>query len=112
MVRSRIASPRSNLTTVCGDTFAATANFLVLKPNPALAIRHCIGSTLSTLNGTTKGCYIEMLADRERCHANRLTRQVAPLTRPAMVRVFLTASGRNRWSTPRYAMLLTGGKVL
>src|SRR6476660_8683192 len=40
-----------------------------------------------------------MLADRERCHANRLTRQVAPLTRPAMVRVFLTASGRNRANT-------------
>ena len=91
MVRLRIVSPRSNLTMVCGDTFAATANFLVLKPNPALAIRHCIGSTFSTLNGTTKGCYIEMLADRERCRANRLTRQVAP--RPAMVRVFLTASG-------------------
>jgi hypothetical protein len=65
MVRLRIASPRSNLTTVCGDTFAATANFLVLKPNPALAIPHCIGSTLSTLNGTTKGCYIEMLAERD-----------------------------------------------
>ena len=112
MVRLRIASPRSNLTTVCGDTFAATANFLVLKPNPALAIRHCIGSTLSTLNSTTKGCYIEMLADRERCHANRLTRQDAPLTRPAMVRVFLTASGRNRCSTSRYAMLLNGGRAL
>ena len=35
-----------------------------------------------------------MLADRVRCHANRLTRKVTPLTRrPEMVRVFLTASG-------------------
>jgi hypothetical protein len=68
----------------------------VLTPNLALAIRHCIGSTLVYPQGTTKGCYIEMLADRERCHANRLTRQVTPLTRPAMVRVFLTPSGRTR----------------
>jgi hypothetical protein len=66
IVRLRIASPRSNLTTVCGDTFAAIANFLMLRPKPALAIRHCTGSTLSTLNGTTfKGCYIEMLVVRE-----------------------------------------------
>ena len=65
IVRLRMASPRSNLTTVCGDTFAAIANFLMLRPKPALAIRHCTGSTLSTLNGTTKGCYIEMMVVRE-----------------------------------------------
>jgi len=29
---------------------AAIANFLMLRPKPALAIRHCIGSTLSRHN--------------------------------------------------------------
>jgi hypothetical protein len=46
-VRLRSFSPRSKRTTVSGDTFAAAANFLTLKPMAALAIRHCIGSTCS-----------------------------------------------------------------
>jgi hypothetical protein len=47
MVRLRSVSPRSNLMTVSGETFAAAANFLTLKPMAALAIRHCTGSTFS-----------------------------------------------------------------
>ena len=35
--------------TVSGDTFAAAANFLTLKPMAALAIRHCTGSTIQNL---------------------------------------------------------------
>jgi hypothetical protein len=42
------------LVLVTFGVLAAIANFLMLRPKPALAIRHCIGSTLSTLNGTTK----------------------------------------------------------
>jgi hypothetical protein len=43
-VRLRIVSPASKRMTVSGDTFAAAANFLALKPIAALAIRHCTGS--------------------------------------------------------------------
>jgi hypothetical protein len=43
-VRLRILSPPSKRRTVSGDTFAAAANFLTLKPIAALAIRHCTGS--------------------------------------------------------------------
>ena len=46
--RLRIRSPRSNLTTVSGDTFAAAASFLTPKPSPTRAIRHCTGSTCLT----------------------------------------------------------------
>jgi hypothetical protein len=46
-VRLRSFSPRSKRTTVSGDTLAAAANFLALKPMAALAIRHCTGSTWS-----------------------------------------------------------------
>jgi hypothetical protein len=42
----RSFSPRSKRTTVSGDTLAAAANFLALKPIAALAIRHWTGSTL------------------------------------------------------------------
>ena len=44
-VRLRSFSPRSKRTTVSGDTLAAAANFLALRPIAALAIRHCTGST-------------------------------------------------------------------
>ena len=44
IVRLRIVSPASKRMTVSGDTFAAVANFLALKPIAALAIRHCTGS--------------------------------------------------------------------
>jgi hypothetical protein len=44
-VRLRIVSPASKRMTVSGETFAAAANFLALKPIAALAIRHCTGST-------------------------------------------------------------------
>jgi hypothetical protein len=50
MVRLRSLSPRSYRTTVSGDTFAAAASFLTLKPIAALAIRHCTGSTFSHLS--------------------------------------------------------------
>jgi hypothetical protein len=46
-VRLRSFSPRSKRITVSGDTFAAAANFLALRPMAALAIRHCTGSTCS-----------------------------------------------------------------
>jgi hypothetical protein len=46
-VRLRSFSPRSKRTTVSGDTLAAAANFLALKPMAALAMRHCTGSTCS-----------------------------------------------------------------
>lgn len=50
MVRLRSLSPRSNRITVSGETFAAAANFLALRPMAALAMRHCTGSTSEPLH--------------------------------------------------------------
>jgi hypothetical protein len=50
MVRLRIVSPASKRMTVSGATFAAAANFLVLNPIAALAMRHCTGSISKPLH--------------------------------------------------------------
>ena len=49
-MRLRSVSPRSNRITVSGETFAAAANFLALRPMAALAIRHCTGNTSEPLH--------------------------------------------------------------
>jgi hypothetical protein len=45
--------------TVSGETFAAAANLLALKPIAALAIRHCTGSTSEPLHTLATGAVQE-----------------------------------------------------
>ena len=83
-VRLRTLSPRSNRTMVSGDTFAAAANFLTLKPIAALAIRHCTGSTFSQpLHAAWSGSAVPQRDDYRRgksASANQIEDQQTPHT--------------------------------
>jgi hypothetical protein len=65
--------------TVSGDTFAAAANFLALKPIAALAIRHCTGSNSEPLHALATGVVQERdNPNDETARANHVEDQQTP----------------------------------